>query len=362
MATDVSLYFTPKHWRKKMRGPFGAASGPTTSNPNKMRELDKAGAAFGVNKTGWVHSDSIVNPSPAYAEMCIGGEDMATFNAELTYKGKYWKWLDDIKWVADNLPGFFQVVSIMGANEDELGQITRDSVDAGADALEVNLGCSHWPKGGRTSKGKMLSAIGEASAAVIEKYLRIVVREAGPDIAVLSKVSPNPHTAIPQAEGTARARGDGVVTTNTARSLAGWDDDDVPRLNIKGNTTPTGMSGPALMPIALHRTRECAAYYRETYPKRGLVVSGAGGVKNFKGARNFFRVGARHVSMCSALMHDKDWAGVFGRLNEELYRFMESKGFDSFEQVPGFGLDQVVDFEQAVALSRGVTVSLGEDE
>ena len=128
------------------------------------------------------------------------------------------------------------IVSVFGYSADEYAAVAKKAVDAGADAVELNVSCPHVKQTGAEigQNPKLLSEVVEKVKAAVNKPLIV-------------KLSPNVADITVIAQAAVEAGADALTAVNTLKAMAIDAETMRPILsNIKG-----GLSGPAIKPIAL---------------------------------------------------------------------------------------------------------------
>jgi dihydropyrimidine dehydrogenase (NAD+) subunit PreA len=236
------------------------------------------------------------------------------------------------------------IVSIMAGSEEDWKTITRRVQDAGADMIECSFSCPH----GMPERG-MGSAVGQSAELTYERA-RWVVEAA--TVPVLIKLTPNVTDMRPIAAKAREAGAAGVTCINTVKGLPGFDLETFsPLPSVDGWSTPGGVSGPAIKPIALR-------FIADVAKDVGIPVAGVGGVVTWRDAAEFMLAGAGIVQVCTAVM--RYGYDIVEELKEGLALYLEDKGLSSPSHLVGKGLPNVVAHE---ALSRDyrVVASINED-
>ncbi len=153
----------------------------------------------------------------------------------------------------------------------------------GISGIELNVSCPNVRKGGSVF-GADAQTVAEVTAAVrkVTTWPLIV------------KLSPNPGDLRPMALAAADVGADAISLINTITSLR---IDTRARRPILGNGTG-GLSGPAIMPIALRMVSEVASVLHRSHPQ--VPVIGIGGISSANDALEFFMAGASAVEIGTA--------------------------------------------------------------
>ncbi|QIK76377.1 tRNA-dihydrouridine synthase [Nocardioides piscis] len=168
-------------------------------------------------------------------------------------------------------------VSVAGATLGEYADLARRLSRApGVGGLEVNLGAPD-------QVGQGLFEVREPFHAA--SVVAAVRREFPADLPVLAKLRPDLTRVVEGARGVLDAGATAVVIGNA-----------VPASMPDGR--PAGLTGPAIMPVALRCLAEVTA---ELGP---VPLIGAGGITDAADARRFLDLGAMAVQIGTALLHD----------------------------------------------------------
>ena len=169
--------------------------------------------------------------------------------------------------------------------------MVKKSQDTGAHGLELNFGCPH----GMVERG-MGAAVGQdpdIAKMVVEWVMEMAT------IPVITKLTPNVHSAVPGGLAAIEGGTNGLSLINTIQSVTGIDLDTlVPNPNVGGQSVFGGYCGPAVKPIALKMLTTLAQEERI----RNIPISGIGGITTWKDAVEFMLLGASNVQVCTAAM------------------------------------------------------------
>ena len=172
------------------------------------------------------------------------------------------------------------IVSVFGYSADEYAQVAKKAVDAGADAVELNVSCPHVQFTG--------AEIGQNPKLLAEVVAKV---KAAVDKPVIVKLSPNVADIAVTARAAVEAGADVLTAVNTLKAMAIDAETMLPVLsNLKG-----GLSGPAMKPVALR----CVYDIREELPD--IPIMGCGGIADWTDAVEFFLAGASAVQVGTAI-------------------------------------------------------------
>jgi dihydroorotate dehydrogenase (NAD+) catalytic subunit len=203
------------------------------------------------------------------------------------------------------------IVSVYGYSEQDYATVAQKALDAGADAVELNVSCPHVKKTG--------SEIGQ-DAQVLKKVVRQV--KAAVKKPVIVKLSPNVTDITEIAEAAEKAGADALTLINTVRAMAIDAETAVP---VLGNRVG-GLSGPAIKPVALR-----CVY--EVYDRVRVPVIGVGGITNWRDAVEFLLAGASAVQIGTAVA--TKGSRVFGVIAKGTDEYLRKKGFKGVNDIVG---------------------------
>ncbi len=216
------------------------------------------------------------NPSPRIAETPMGilnsvglqnpGVD-AFIKHELPFLRQY-----DVKIIAN----------ISGNTPEEYGVMCEKLSEAGVDMIEVNISCPNVKAGGLAYGTRPELA---AEVTQVAKYHS--------KVPVMVKLSPNVTDITEIARAVADAGADALSLINTLRGMR--IDVNTCRPILKMNTG--GLSGPAVLPVAVRMVWEVASAVK-------LPILGMGGVSSGEDAAQLMLAGASAAAVGTALFAD----------------------------------------------------------
>ncbi|MGI9201083.1 MAG: dihydroorotate dehydrogenase [Woeseiaceae bacterium] len=194
------------------------------------------------------------------------------------------------KVVNDILPGldFTEtrfIANVCGSTIEDYAEVTRRFDDSPIDAIEINISCPNVKEG-----GVQFGNVPEMSARVVEAC------RAQTSKPIITKLSPNQTDIAENARLCIEAGSDAFAVINTMMGMA---IDVEKREPIIGNVQG-GLSGPAIKPIALLKTKQVHAVTRA----HGVPIIGQGGVTTTDDALQFLLAGASTVGLGTALFYD----------------------------------------------------------
>lgn len=203
------------------------------------------------------------------------------------------------------------IVSVYGFSAKEYTTVAKKAVDAGADAVELNVSCPHVKETG--------SEIGQNPATLAEVVRKV---KAAVEKPVFVKLSPNVTSIAEIAEVAANAGADAITAVNTIKAMAIDPETAMPILSNKAG----GLSGPAIKPIAVR-----CVY--EIYERVKLPIIGCGGITNWRDAVEFLLAGARAIQIGTAIAIEGP--NVFKAITRGISSYLRRKGFRSVEEIVG---------------------------
>lgn len=154
----------------------------------------------------------------------------------------------------------------------------HSKTNKGVDIIELNISCPNVKQGG------MAFGINACDAEFITKEIRKTTK-----LPLVVKLSPNANNLVEVAKAVESAGADGLSLVNTFNAL----DIDINSKKATFNNIYAGLSGPAIMPIALRMTRDVTKNVK-------IPVIGMGGIQNAEDAIKFIMAGATLVQFGTA--------------------------------------------------------------
>ena len=203
------------------------------------------------------------------------------------------------------------IVSVYGFSSEEYARVAKKAVDAGADAVELNVSCPHVKETG--------SEIGQ-NPEILAKIVKEVKKRVEKPVFV--KLSPNVTDIAETAEVAAKAGADALTAINTVKAMAIDPETATPILSNKIG----GLSGPAIKPIAVR-----CVY--EIYEKVTVPIIGCGGITSWRDAVGFLLAGASAVQIGTAVA--LKGPNVFRTVSRGINAYLKNKGFESVREIVG---------------------------
>ncbi|MCL5948867.1 MAG: dihydroorotate dehydrogenase [Candidatus Bathyarchaeota archaeon] len=202
------------------------------------------------------------------------------------------------------------IVSVFGYSAEEYAAVAKKAVEAGADAVELNVSCPHVKQTG--------AEIGQSP-----KFLTEIVQQvkAAINAPLIVKLSPNVADITVLARAAVEAGADALTAVNSLKAVAIDVETMRPILsNVKG-----GLSGPAIKPVALRCVYDIAEALE-------VPIIGCGGVTNWRDAVEFFLAGASAVQIGTAVGENVE---VFQAVTRGVESYLRKKHFGSVKDIVG---------------------------
>ena len=203
------------------------------------------------------------------------------------------------------------IVSIYGFSIEGYVLTAQKAVEAGADAIELNVSCPHVKKTG--------SEIGQ-NPEILAKVVKAVKDTIQKPVIV--KLSPNVTDILVVAKAAVDSGADALTATNTIRAMA----IDVETSQPVLSNTFGGLSGPAVKPIVLR-----CVY--ELYEKLHVPIIGCGGITDWRDAVEFLLAGASAIQIGTAIALRNP--NVFNAINHGINEYLTKKRIGSVKDIVG---------------------------
>ncbi len=203
------------------------------------------------------------------------------------------------------------IVSIFGFTPRQFETVAVKMVEAGADAVELNVSCPHVSEVG-VEIGQNPQLIGE----VVKRVKSAVSKP------VFTKLTPNVTDVVEIAKAAVEAGSDAITAVNTFRAMAIDIETGRPILACKIG----GLSGPAIKSIAIRCVYEISRVV-------DVPVVGCGGISNWQDAVEFILAGASAIQIGTAIAYND--FNVFHDIVDGIQAYLVRKGYGSVEKLVG---------------------------
>jgi len=205
------------------------------------------------------------------------------------------------------------IANVFGEDEDEYLKVAEvlDKTD-GVHGLELNVSCPNVKKGGIA-----FGSDPDTLYSLVYKLKQITGKP------LLVKLSPNITDITQTASACVEAKADGLVLINTLLGMA----IDVEREEPILATKTGGLSGPAILPVAVRMIYQVFEKYGASVP-----IIGVGGITTYEDALQHFLAGAVAVQIGTANFYDP-YSPL--KVIDGLQKHIDKKGYDHILQVVG---------------------------
>ncbi|MEM3703831.1 MAG: dihydroorotate dehydrogenase, partial [Candidatus Bathyarchaeia archaeon] len=203
------------------------------------------------------------------------------------------------------------IVSVYGFSSEEYALIAERALNAGADAVELNVSCPHVKETGLE--------IGQNPKVLAETIKRVKNAVNKP---VFVKLSPNVTNIAEIANVATNAGADAITAINTVKAMAIDVETAKPILSNKIG----GLSGPAIKPIAIR-----CVY--EIYERVKTPIIGCGGITSWRDAVEFMLAGATAIQIGTAIALRGPY--IFRAVTRGITAYLKKKGFRSVAEIVG---------------------------
>jgi dihydroorotate dehydrogenase (NAD+) catalytic subunit len=288
----------------ELKNPTILASGILGYSAESLNRVAKGGAGAVVTKSIGIE------PRVGYANPTVVQAEAGLINAMGLPNPGIDVYAEEIKF-SKTVLRIPLIVSVFGYSADEYATVAKKAVDAGADAVELNVSCPHVKQTGAEigQNPKLLSEVVQKVKAAVNKPLIV-------------KLSPNVTDITVTARAAVEAGADALTAVNTLKAMAIDVETGRPILsNTKG-----GLSGPAIKPIALR----CVYDIREEFD---VPIIGCGGITDWRDAVEFFLAGASAVQVGTAIaLEDTE---VFQAITKGVEFYLRKKHYRSVKEIVG---------------------------
>ncbi len=316
---------------KEFINPYILAATPCTDEVEFIDKAFDAGWAAAITKTTSIEGTTVDLAYPMITGYNVGQERLiAMGNIDLISKYHIDEVEKRVRELRKNWKDRVIISSLMGTDKEVWQTVTKRLIDAGADIIECSFSCPQGSMG--EEPGKMLAQSPPATEMVTGW-----VKEAAGSVPVFIKITPQVTDIVEIARRVKNGGADGITASNTIPALMGIDLETLqPIPSVKGYSTYSGLSGPAIKPISLKVISEIAKNV-------DILISGTGGCGNWRDAVEFMAVGAGTVQMGTAPM--RYGFRIIDDLISGLYHYLEKKGFESPSDIVGKTLPYIVDHD-----------------
>lgn len=298
--------------------PFLLASAPPTALMESIDAAFELGWGGAVIKTITPDNLEMIEASPRYAVLKEQNKIIGFQNIELLSHHTVKYWCEAINYLKKKHPTKIIIASIMAPVEQKAWQdLVCTLNNTPADAFELNFSCPH----GMPEKGVgMAIGTNPEISSQITAWVKAVAKKP-----VFVKLTPNVTDITRIGAVVEQAGADGLAAINTVQGFMGLDLETLqPNLNIDGQSTYGGCSGPMVRAIGLR----CVTQLRNTTK---LPILGQGGISTWQDAAQYIAAGSDALEVCTEVM--LNGYGVIKNMKKGLLDYLERKGFESINDL-----------------------------
>lgn len=329
----MSIYKAPQvdlsieYCGKKFVNPFILASAPPSDTYEMVRAAFQAGWAGAVLKTTSLEDYVVDIAYPCIAGVKQQGHLIGLGNIDNISEFHMDKMETAVRLLKEEFPDRIVATSIWGTTRESWEELTRRSIEAGADYLEVSMSCpTDSPIGG------MHFMIGQVPDEAYKVVSWIV--KAANGLPIVPKLTGDVTDIVSIAKAVKEAGAAALCATDSRHGMIAVDlDTFAPIPNIEGKGTFGGMVGAFLKPFELRTLASLGA-------GQDLKVAASGGATTWRDAAEYISLGATLVQVCTAAM--LYGFGIVEDMKEGLSYYLESKGMSSVNELLGKALTNVV--------------------
>ena len=313
----------------RFENPFVLSSAPPSDSYEMVKRAFDAGWAGAIMKTTSVESYQVDISYPIMTSMDYEEKKgVALGNIDNISEWHMDVMEDAVRRLKNEFPTKVVGLSLWGTtNRDHWEELTKRSVDVGADLVEVSMSC---PTDSPFARASLM--VGQVPDDV--KRVLGWVKEHSGKMPVVAKLTSQVTDIAEIVEAVEEAGGDGVCASDTVHGLLGIDlDTFIPNPSINGKSTFCGVSGPVVKPITLRTLAMIAK-------GSGIPLAASGGATTWQDCAEYMLVGASTVQFCTAVMHYG--YDIVEDLQEGLAYFLEHKGLKSSKDLVGKALPNIV--------------------
>lgn len=206
------------------------------------------------------------------------------------------------------------IVNVAGSSEDDyIETVRRLNASTCVDAIELNISCPNVKKG-----GLQFGTDPDVAGSLIKEV------KAASRFPVIVKLTPNVTDIVQMAKAAEEAGADGLTLINTLLGMRFSLQTGKP---IIANGTG-GLSGPAIMPVALRMVYQVAS-------QTDLPIIGLGGISSANDVIEFISAGATAVSIGTANFNNPY---IMKEIIEVLPETLDKYGIESIKSLRGRSL------------------------
>lgn len=311
----------------KLKNPFIVASGPVTSTIDRLKRVDREGAA-GVSTKLTLMKLPYKSTMRMYSDPDLYG---------IVFSDKRLELEEGLRLVSEakKKTSLVIFVNITHLAEDLEGwsKMAKSFEEAGADAIEANLNCPNLSLAGKLigdGKAPSFGGVLGQDPLLCEQVMNVLKNSV--NIPVVGKITCRVANIADLASACKRGGADGVTVASGYPSL--------PHINIFDHGKPlnpfwNGVSIGSLVssPSSLSHSFANVATVAKNVE---IPIIGGNGIHTWKDGIELMMWGARLVTACTVIM----WEGVrvISSIIKGMESFLEKQGYSSYEELIGEAL------------------------
>jgi len=315
-----------------LENPFILSAAPSTDELEIARDGLEAGWAGLVLKTTSLETTKVDLAYPMMSAFRDGDNFYGMGNIDLISAYHINEVSKRVSILKSEFPNKMIAASIMSDSKVGWQSLVKQLKDSGVDLIECSFSCPQGNVG--EDPGKMLAQSEPATEKVAGW-----VKEAAGELPVLIKITPQVTDIVAITRAIERSGCDGVTASNSIPALMGIDINSLtPIPNVGGRSTYSGLTGPAIKPITLRTIAEIARH------QPGFVISGNGGITDWRDAVEVLSVGASNIQICTAVM--LYGFGIIEDLTSGLDNYLIEKKYKSISDLIGKALPNLATHDE----------------
>ena len=307
--------------------PFILASAPPSDTYEMVKDAFAKGWAGAVLKTTSLEDYQVDIAYPCIAGVHSQGCLLGLGNIDNISEFHMDKMERAVRLLKAEFPEKVVATSIWGTTRESWQILTRRSIEAGADYLEVSMSCP---------TDSPVEGLHFMVGQVPEEAYKIVswIVEAADGLPVVPKLTGDVTHIVTIARAVKEAGAAALCACDSRHGIIGIDLDTLaPLPTIENKGTFAGMVGAHLKPFELRNLAELGA-------GQDLKIAASGGATTWHDAAEYMAVGATLVQFCTAIMlYGFD---IIDDLKEGLAYYLEEKGMRSAGELVGKALPNIV--------------------
>lgn len=309
----------------EFKNPLILASAATGHDGEALRIAGEHGIGGVIPKTIGAYGEWVQHPRNGRMYVYrVGGKAVGMMDLELFTTKPIEDWLIRDLQIAKTSGAIMQCSILAVPNPQETAGLAKKLQNTGCvDLFEINVSCPMPAK-------DVGQNIGTSAEKVTAQVKAVKAVSAHP---VLVKLTPNVTNIVDIALAAQSAGADGITIGNSLKGFAGIDiETGRPYQRAYG-----GYGGPAIKPVIMRMVTELARAIN-------IPISAVGGVSSCQDLVEYIMAGATTVQFASAILWNG--YGIIEKIIADLEKWMEKRGYQSFEEIRGCALKYITTTEE----------------